>query len=433
MEYPISIHQTVQTDVLIIGAGTAGVFAAVSAARTGASVLLAEKNAMPGGTLSVGGVDYPGIFHAWGKQIIDGPCYESIRRADELGGAVIPPVVYQPARHWMMQVRLNTFVYVHVLEEMLAECGAEVLYHVMPCAVHETENGVDAVLVGKGGNLLVRAHALIDASGDANAIRLAGYPLIKSDVLQPGTLINNLAGYTLSEVSEAEVNAAFDAAFASGELCARDLQGKRPMDLLRDGRIHSHIHTSSPETSKGKTQLETEARKTVFRVLTVFRRVKGLKKLYVSSFCTECGVRESVRIDAETNVTAADYIAGKRYDDAVCYAFYPIDLHTDHAIKQVFHAPGIVPTVPYTALLPKRSRYLLAAGRIVGSDTDANSALRVQAPCMAMGQAAGCAAALMAKHQITAGEVDYTELCGALCDIGAVVPCPTDRFPESAE
>lgn len=421
MDYSVKVSCEVNTDVLVIGAGTAGVFAAISAAKSGSSVLLVEKNAMPGGTMCFCGVDYPGIFHAWGKQIIDGPCYESILRAKQLGGAIIPEIVYKPERHWMMQIRLNTFTYVHVLEQMLSENSVEVLYHTMLSSIKETENGVEALFAGKDGNILVKAKAAVDATGDANAVSKLGYPLLKSDILQPATLINNLGGYDLSDIDEKKLDEVFADAFDSGELSKRDLQGQRPIEILKDARIHSHIHTGAPEKSDGKTLLEIQSREAVFRVLSVFRRVKGLEKIQVISFSPESGVRESVRIDALTNVTAEDYVAGRKYDDSVCYAFYPIDLHTDHAIKQVFLSEGVVPCIPYSALIPKNSRFILAAGRCVGSDTDANSALRVQAPCMAMGQAAGVAAAIMAENG-SDNRIDVNLLKESLKKLGAIVP-----------
>ena len=420
MEYQIKITKEITTDVLVIGAGTAGVFAAISAGKSGASVILAEKGSMPGGTITACGVDFPGIFHAWGKQIIDGPCYEAITRTDALGGAVIPKIVYKPDRHWRMQIKLNIFTYIHVLEEMLDESGVKVLYHTMLCDIKETENGITALLATKDGCVLVNAKAAIDATGDANAVTKAGYGILKSEILQPATLINNISGYSMDGFDRTQLEEAFETALKNGEISKRDLQGRQPYDFLNSGRIHCHVHTKEPESSEGKTLLDKDARNCVFRVLSVFKRVKGLENIFVSSFY-ECGVRESLRIDAETNVTAEDYINGKIYDDAVCYAFYPIDLHEDISIKQIFHEDGIVPTVPYSALVPKDSKYILACGRIIGSDTDANSALRVQAPCMATGQVCGVAAAMMAKTDSDV-HVNYETLCANLRKIGAIVP-----------
>lgn len=420
MEYSVKITKEINTDVLVIGAGSAGVFAAIAAGKSGASVILAEKGSMPGGTITACGVDFPGIFHAWGKQIIDGPCYEAITRTDALGGAVIPQIVYKPDRHWRMQIKLNIFTYIHVLEEMLDESGVKVFYHTQLCDIRETENGIQALLVTKEGCVIVNAKAAIDATGDANAVTKAGYGVLKSEILQPATLINNISGYSMDGFDRTQLEEAFETALKNGEISKRDLQGRQPYDILNGGRIHCHVHTNAPETSEGKTLLEKDARNCVFSVLSVFKRVKGLENIFVSSFY-ECGVRESLRIDAETNVTAEEYINGKVYDDAVCYAFYPIDLHEDISIKQIFHEDGVVPTIPYSALVPKGSKYILACGRIIGSDTDANSALRVQAPCMATGQVCGVAASIMAK---TGGDVhvDYGKLCENLRKIGAIIP-----------
>jgi hypothetical protein len=83
---------------------------------------------------------------------------------------------------------------------------------------------------------------------------------------------------------------------------------------------------------------------------------------------------------------------------------------------------GTVPTVPLRALIPKGSRNLLVAGRCVSSDRLANSGLRVQAPCMAMGQAAGVAAALAAKAGTSPLEVPLTDIRRVLAEHGAIVP-----------
>src|SRR5690606_13053190 len=98
------------------------------------------------------------------------------------------------------------------------------------------------------------------------------------------------------------------------------------------------------------------------------------------------------RIQGEYLVTVDDYTSGKTFPDGVCYAFYPIDLHDKEGVKPTPLQPGVVPSVPLRALIPKGSRHLLVAGRSISSDRLANSALRVQATCMAMGQAAGLAA-----------------------------------------
>lgn len=421
MNWTIETAAPAVCDVLVAGAGTAGVFAAISAARRGARVLLVEKGSMPGGTMTAAGVNFPGLFYAWGKQIIAGPCWEAIRRADALGGAEIPEQIRLPKRHWHLQIRLDVFTWTAVLEEMLAEAGVEVLYHTMIAALREDADGVDALLTEKEGARSVRAKILIDATGDANAAAALGYAVEKSEILQPATLMNTITGYRLEDVSEADVREVFARAAADGEVFPRDFQGTSPMAALRMGKFHMHIPVSAPETSAGKSELERAARALCLRLTRIYRRVPGLESLRVASFSPECGVRESVRIVGETRVTAEDYLAGRVWDDSVCYAFYPIDRHTDTGIHQVYHAEDVVATVPYRALIPAGARRVLAAGRCISADTDANSALRVEAPCMATGQAAGAAAALaVGTGDVSAVSVEA--LKDSLRALGAIVP-----------
>jgi len=110
------------------------------------------------------------------------------------------------------------------------------------------------------------------------------------------------------------------------------------------------------------------------------------------------------------------------FKDAVCYAFYPVDLHTRGGVKPKPLARGTVPTIPLSALVPKGSLNLLVAGRCVSSDRLANSGLRVQASCMAMGQAAGATAALAAKKNTTPLEVPLKDIRETLLKYGAIIP-----------
>ncbi len=136
----------------------------------------------------------------------------------------------------------------------------------------------------------------------------------------------------------------------------------------------------------------------------------------------EASHRESYRIVGETVITVDDYTSGRVFEDAVCYAFYPVDLHTDEGGKPQPLADGVVPTIPLRALVPKGSRHLLVAGRCVSSDRLGNSGLRVQASCMAMGQAAGAAAALAAARGTTPLDLPLDEIRSLLRLHSAIVP-----------
>ena len=117
-----------------------------------------------------------------------------------------------------------------------------------------------------------------------------------------------------------------------------------------------------------------------------------------------------------------DDTQGRKFADAVAYSFYPIDLHDEQGVRPRQLAEGKAPTIPLGALIPRASRDLLVAGRAVSSDRLANSALRVQASSMAMGQAAGAAAALAAEFGLTPAKVPLAALRKALRAHGAIVP-----------
>jgi hypothetical protein len=136
----------------------------------------------------------------------------------------------------------------------------------------------------------------------------------------------------------------------------------------------------------------------------------------------EVGFQESYRIEGETVITVDDYTSGHVFDDAICYAFYPVDLHTRRGVTPKPLARGTVPTVRLSALAPKGSRNIMAAGRCVSSDHLANSGLRVQAACMAMGQAAGAATALAVQMNATPLAVPLKEIRRLLRKHEATVP-----------
>lgn len=161
----------------------------------------------------------------------------------------------------------------------------------------------------------------------------------------------------------------------------------------------------------------------MLRMYRFLRRVPGLEHAALVSMSPEVGVRETYRIRGEYTITQADYTSGRVFPDALCYAFYPVDLHDKRTgIRPAHLAEGVVATVPLRALVPKGAKNLLVAGRCVSSDRGANSGLRVEAACMAMGQAAGAAAACAARRGCTPLEVPLAEIKAALRTQGAIVP-----------
>ena len=160
------------------------------------------------------------------------------------------------------------------------------------------------------------------------------------------------------------------------------------------------------------------------RIYQFLRKQPGLEGVTIDYCATECGIRETTTIVGKVSVTLRDYTSGRLWDDAVSYSFYPIDVHRGDGdgidIRPL--TDGIFPTMPRGALLPAGSRNLMVAGRSAAGDKEANSAYRVQASCMGMGQAAGALAALACQQNCDVEEVPIPDLYDLLADFGAIVP-----------
>jgi len=164
----------------------------------------------------------------------------------------------------------------------------------------------------------------------------------------------------------------------------------------------------------------------MLRLFRFLRRQPGLERLRFDYLAPECGVRETATIEGKATVTAEDYTCGRLWEDALCYSFYPIDLHMSSGAGVDCRplTAGIVPTIPRGAMLPMGSRNLIVAGRCIASDRLANSALRVQATAMATGQAARAMAALAARSGTEIEELPLAVIRALLAEHGAIVPEP---------
>lgn len=420
-------------DVIILGGGTAGVVAAIQAARAGATTLLVEKTGMLGGTVTTGGVPNPGLFHAWHRQVIAGLGWELVTRALAETGQTPPVPACDPARHWADHVHVDRFLFAALCDEMVVASGAHLLLHTMVAAVSPAADGWTVTLCTKTGLTTRTARVLIDCTGDANAVALAGFPLSVPEETQPATLCCHVSGYDLSQVDCTALNQAMEAAVQRGELQYTDAswhtgQALASNWLIQAGENANHLHHINARDSEGKTELELEARRGLLRLYRFLRQQPGLQGLRIEHLAPECGVRETVTIRGKATVTVEDYTSGRLWEDAVCYSYYPIDLHTSSGggLNCQPLAEGMVPTIPRRAMLPADSRNLVVAGRCLSSDRLANSALRVQATAMATGQAAGAMAALSAASGTEVEQVPLAEIRALLGEHGAIVPGAPD-------
>ena len=392
MPQPGSAHTeepvTTQCDVLVIGGGTAGTIAAIQAGRMGAKTFLLERNSQLGGTTTTGGVSFPGLFDAWGRQIIAGIGWELVRESVELDGGTLPDFSQVPDHHWKNQVRINQFLYALLTEEKCEQAGVRIAYYEFPQAITQTAYGWQIDCVGFGTRRRVLCKQIIDCTGGAEVVGMLNMPRFRGEETQPGSILFKL-----------------DIANNPGR---PNGPGSGLLDSL-------YIHGADSSNSRTVTAANLKGRKAVLnKIRTTKKRLMHLQP--------EAGFRESYRIQGETVITVKDYTSGRVFDDAVCYAFYPVDLHTRNGVKPKPLARGTVPTVPLSALVPKGSRNIIVAGRCVSSDRLANSGLRVQASCMAMGQAAGVTAALAAQKNTTPLKVELNDIRKLLRQHGAIIP-----------
>jgi len=382
---------TDQVDVLVVGGGSAGTIAAIQAGRAGASTLVMERASYLGGMTTRGGVCFPGLFDAWGKQIIAGIGWELVKECVEMDGGTLPDFSKVPRSHWMNQVHINQFLFYLLAEEKCAQAGVKIAYHEFPQSITPTKEGWQVECAGFGTRRRVLCKQIVDCTGGAEMAGMLGHPRLREDERQPGS-IQFLLGTANNP--------------------------GRPVKSHGAGLLHAiYVHGADSTNSRTVTEASLTGRKAVLEKM----RKSGERLMHLQP---EPGFRESYRIDGETLITVQDYRSGRFFEDAVCYAFYPVDLHTKNGVKPQPLKPGTLPTIPLSALIPKGSRNLIVAGRCVSSDRLANSGLRVQAPCMAMGQAAACAAAIAAKDGTTPGKVPLAKLHALLKEHGAIVPEP---------
>lgn len=415
-------------DVIVIGGGTAGIVAAIQASRAGAATLLVEKSGILGGTTVLNGVNFPGLFHAWGKQIIGGIGWELVTEAvSEMGGKLPDFSDWRGRPHYRLQVRVNRAAFAAIADSKAMSSGVSLMFHTMLAAAEHDGEQWKITLCQKEGLRRVTCGVLVDCTGDANAVELAGFPLSRNGRMQPGTLVVDATGYDLEKLDLPKIEDAFLKAVEKGQLKRSDLISKsNPVTKFLRGRGANSVHVTGVDgsTSLGKTKAELESRALILRLMRFLRSQPGLQNFRIDCFATECGLRETATIEGEVRISHADYISGRLWPDAVCYSFYPIDVHKvdGPGIDTRPLAEGTLPTIPLRALLPRGSRNLIVAGRNACGDQEAHSAFRVQASCMAMGQAAGAAAALASKTGHELREVALDDLRATLQRYGAIVP-----------
>jgi len=437
----IRVAKTEAYDVVVCGGGTAGFCAAIAAGRSGAKTAVIERFGMLGGTMTVGGVPAPALFHAHGQQIIAGIGWELMTSLADHGYAKLPPPPYD-LRHPQMAVELNAFQAAVFIDDMMEKAGVAVYFH-QPVAHVCAENGhVSSVLIATNEGLArIEGNVFIDCTGDGNVAAMAGAEYEISDELQPASLNCWFANVHPARRDLPAIHQDFMARVASGEMKPHDIWGLNTDGLcngrgraypledcyaVNPGNNLNHVYPFNGADNESRTRGEVEGRRSIVRTLRwMNEQVPGFERAYVTALSPLVSARESRRILGNAYIIRDAYVRGDCPPDSVCYSFYPIDIHRgteDAPLDNEFMAKGRVPGIPYGALVARGFDNLMMAGRIISGDRGAQSAYRVQASCMATGEAAGTAAAMACKQNIGVDRVNVQALRKQLHENGVIVP-----------
>lgn len=411
-------------DVLVVGGGTSGVIAAIQAARAGAKTVLSEISTQLGGTMTTGGVNTPAYFFVGDRQIVSGIGWELVRECVELDGGTMPDYNDHSNSMPSYHVHINPNLYVLLAEEKCIDSGVKIRYQESLQSLSRKGSYWHAEFVANMLTRSIKAKEIIDCTGDATAIRLAGGKCYRDNPGQPGTLSFILNGYKYEDINFSDLYKAYHNALKDDELQPGDCFSDTKLEsfLRNKGRNMQHIFNADSSDSELYTEANIASRKSLMRILRFLKKQPALENISIINMQTAIAIRDSWRIVAEKKITSEDYLSGKMHDDAIAWTYYFIDIHHEKGVEIKFIPEGVFPTIPMKSLIPKGMSYILSAGRTISSDRSAFSALRVQASCMAMGQAVGAAAALGVKLKVPSREVPLDKLKSILKKHGALVP-----------
>lgn len=442
-------------DVLVVGGGPAGVMAATAAARLGCRVALVERYGFLGGMATAALVLPIMTFHATlDEPVVAGLPQELIDRLVARGAS--PGHLPDPIGFCATITPVDPEALKLEHQELCLEAGVHLRLHSFAVGVRVTEGRIEAVQVaGKDGLQWIEAALFIDCTGDGDVAARAGAPFVygrEGDGLtQPMTMMLRVRGVDWRAVADyaaqhpddfvlgcrpeelAELPAPAVAGFFR-LVAAAKARGEFPIErdrvlVFSTGRPGEAIvnMTRIPRldgtTTQGLTQGEVEGRRQAFQVVEFLRRyVPGFAEIELVQTGTQVGVRESRRFVGEYTLTGPEVVAGAEFPDSVARGAYPIDIHSPagSGLETLRMPPGTSYDIPFRCLLPRGLHNLLVAGRCISADHQALASARISATAMALGQAAGTAAALAVKRGVSLRELPVSELQAELARQGAL-------------
>ncbi|MFA6291503.1 MAG: FAD-dependent oxidoreductase [Victivallales bacterium] len=401
-----------ETDVVVCGGGTAGLAAAVCAARRGLSVVIVERTSIPGGMVT--------HVTCWTSDFDNkgGFTREFIGKLRNDGIEVKP--YYNP---WRI---------VPYFDSLITENNISVLYLSTVVAPIIEDGKLSGVIVeSKSGRTAIKAEIVIDATGDGDIAASAGAAFRQGregdGAVQAISLTQMLTNYTSGQIKRERMREIIEEAVAkSGKQYWYPYANWHPETAV--GTERTLLHTVAHATGYDPTdavQLScalVEMRKQAYELFDLLKNnTEEFRNIEFGPFSAIPGVRESRRIVCDRMVTKEDIYSGARFDDGLFTVAQAVDIHRRDRDEAPIIVKKTMPYhIPYAAFLPAGLENILVVGRCIGGDHESVASYRIIADCMAMGESAAIAADFAIKGNCPLRKINVGELVKEMSSLGYV-------------
>ncbi len=414
----------IETELLVCGGGCAGSAAALAASRAGVRTLLVEKAPFAGGIITSVGLPYfDGIAHINTKRVVvRGIALELLSKS----GVCAPDAQTVPRHNPTIP---NTFEFKLLLDRLFQQQkhNLSVLFNSFVCDVQSRDGRIEEVTVAnKDGLVTIKPKVVIDCTGDADVSAWAGAPYEQNREVQPLTLHFRINNVTADATVGSACRSALKDAQERGEL--PHYYGPGVMFLFGKNEVYVHgvRVPADPTNAADLSRAEMQGRADAHAMFRAWKRdVPAFKDAYFMEAYPWIGVRESRRITGQHVLSEDDLMTSRRFDDAIATGCWYLDLHPNKTVAgsaNDFDPKKVQPEpydIPYRSLVPQKIENLLVAGRCHSATRGAHASTRVTVTAMAMGEAAGVAAALALQTNSEAARIDGVKVRERLATLNA--------------